>query len=359
MRDCDPSQLFGLWMCEPAYLTRYVDLARGADLQALRAEARAVAAAPKNAPRRYDLTVDGIAVIDLAGPLTKHETTFAALFGGTSMVAARAALRDASRASDVDGIMVKVDSPGGTVAGGAELAEDIRRAAARKPLHTFADDLAASGGLLALAQGSKVWAGPSAEVGSLGVYTVIEDTSGRYAQEGVKVHVVSSAPPLKGAGVEGTEITAQQLAEWQRRVSDTAAWFVGEVATGRKLPPAVIRPLATGEVWIAPKAQALGLVDGVLTFDEAMARLQAEVDAHLDQRARAMARRQVPQQPGLVAPVAAPARVAAASPQQNTAAERAEAMKAEAKRRGITLTAYCRTPEGATAYRAYREAALA
>jgi signal peptide peptidase SppA len=276
VQTCRPDQLFGLWAIEETRFRQYVALAKGADLEKLRAESMAAAEKVAAGPP-YQVTADGIAIIDIAGPMTKYPTSFQALFGGTSTLRTREALRAAVRDPDVHGIMVRVDSPGGTVAGGAELAEDIRRTAARKPLHTYGDDLAASAGLLALAQGSKAWASTNAEVGSIGVYMVVEDTSQVYAQEGVKVHVVSSAPPYKGAGVEGTEITPAQLAEWQRRVSDTADWFVNEVSRGRRMAKDQVQKLATGQVWIADKARELGLIDGVLSFDEALSRLRSQV----------------------------------------------------------------------------------
>jgi signal peptide peptidase SppA len=273
---CRPDQLFGLWAIEETRFRQYVGLAKGADLAQLRAESMAAAEKASAGPL-YPMTSDGIAVIDIAGPMTKYPTSFQALFGGTSTLRTREALRAATRDPDVSAIMLRIDSPGGTVAGGAELAEEIRKAAARKPLHAYADDLAASAGLLALVQARKVWASTNAEVGSIGVYMVVEDTSQVYAQDGVRVHVISSAAPIKGAGVEGTEITPAQLAEWQRRVDDTADWFVNEVSLGRRMPKDAVQKLATGQSWIAEKARGLGLIDGVLSFDEAMSRLRSEV----------------------------------------------------------------------------------
>jgi signal peptide peptidase SppA len=355
MRTCDPSALFGFWMCEPTRLAHYIALARGADLAELRAEAQAAAAAAKKPDgRRYELA-DGIALIELTGPLTKHPTSFQALFGGTSMILARAALRDAERADDVAGIMLRIDSPGGTVDGAGELAEAIRRAAAVKPLWAFADDLAASGGLLALAQASRVWAGPNAEVGSIGVYTVVEDLSGRYEQEGVRVHVISSAPPIKGAGVEGTEVTEPQLAAWRARVNDLADWFVGEVATGRRMPRDAVQKLATGEVWISSKAQSLGLVDEVATFGDALEALRVEVDAE-EQSARALQARleEARKLEAYAALAPPPARRRSAPPPLSPY----EQLEAKAKAAGLDVLDYIETPAGAEAYRLYREGSL-
>jgi len=122
---CRPDKLFGLWAIEEVRFRRMVELARSADLAQLRAESRA-AAATASSPR-YELLPDGIAVIDIAGPMTKYPTTFQALLGGTSTLRAREALRAASRSDVVSGIMLRIDSPGGTTAGLGELAEGFGR----------------------------------------------------------------------------------------------------------------------------------------------------------------------------------------------------------------------------------------
>ncbi len=272
---CRPDQLFGLWAIEPTRFARLVELAKTADLDALRKESRAALATAGERPL-YSLTDDGIAIVDLAGPLTKYETSFSALFGGTSTLRARQAVRAAVRARDVAAIMVMIDSPGGTTAGTADLADDIRDANAIKPTYAYAADLMASAALWIGSGARKVYANKNAEIGSIGVYAVIEDSSGLYQQAGVKVHVISSAPPLKGAGVDGTEITPAQLAEWERQVREVADLFVSEVATGRAMTREQVQALATGQLWLAEKSKGLGLIDGVISLDEAMSRLREE-----------------------------------------------------------------------------------
>jgi signal peptide peptidase SppA len=272
---CRPDQLFGLWAIEETRFRRMVDLAKAVDLAALRAESVAAADRAASQPL-YRTGADGIARIDISGPMTKYPTSFQALLSGTSTLRAREALRAAARDPEVAGILVVIDSPGGTVAGTSDLAAEIRRADAKKPVYTYAEDLAASAALWTLVQGRKAYANQTAEIGSIGAYWVVEDTSQVYAQEGVKVHVISSAPPIKGAGVDGTEVTPAQLAEWERRVKDVADVFASEVASGRGLTQEQVSHLATGAVWVADKARKLGLIDGVMGLDEVMAQLRSE-----------------------------------------------------------------------------------
>lgn len=286
---CRPDQLFGVWAIEETRFRRMVDLARGADLAALRAESEKNAEEAKGRPL-YLTTPEGIAVVEISGPMTKYPTSFQALLGGTATLRTREALRAAQRDPEVLGIMLVVDSPGGTIAGTADLAGDVRRIAAMKPLYAYAADFAASAALWAMSGARHVYANQSAEIGSIGVYSVVEDTSGMYAQEGVKVHVISSAPPIKGAGIDGSPITEPQLAEWKRRVDDMADVFVTELAGGRRLEKKRAQELATGQMWVAEKARQLGLIDGVMSLDEAMARLRSEAMAEQEtQAALAMA----------------------------------------------------------------------
>jgi signal peptide peptidase SppA len=274
-------QLFGVWAIEPSRFARLVDMAKGADLPALRKEnrrARKEAALTRGdaGQQLYSVTADGIAQIFVSGPMTKAETSFQSLFGGTSTVRTRKALRSAARDPEVSGIMVVFDTPGGTIAGTSDLQQEIQASDARKPTYCFIEDLGASAGLYAASGGRRLFANRGAEVGSIGVYAVVYDTSGQYAKESVKVHVISSAPPLKGAGVDGTEITPAQLAEWERQVKDLADVFVSDLAAGRRMEKEKVQALATGQVWVADKALEHGLIDGVMSLDEAMRRLRSE-----------------------------------------------------------------------------------
>ena len=283
---CRPDQLFGLWAIEPERFGRMVAIVKSADLAQLRAEAAAAAAIPGfQAPPLYTVGNDGIAQIELNGPMTKYPTSFSALLGGTSTLRTREALRAAVRDPEVHGIMLVVDSPGGSVAGTADLAADVRLAASRKPLHGYAADQATSAALWAISGARKVWSNANAEIGSIGAFRVVEDTSEQFKQDGVKVHVISSAPPLKGAGVDGTEVTPPQLAEWERRARDQADLMVSELAAARRLPKEKVQSLATGQVWVAEQARQHGLIDGVVSLDEAMRLLRSEAMEDKDVKA--------------------------------------------------------------------------
>lgn len=217
------------------------------------------------------LKADGVATIPLVGSLQKHR---ASLSNNTSTVEARQLLRMAVNDPEVKGIMLFVDSPGGTVAGTGELAAEIARAAAKKPVYAYCEDLCASAAYWAASQATKVFINPTGMAGSIGTYMVVQDYSAAAAQRGVKVNVIK-AGAHKGAGVPGTEITAEQITDFQRTVNQLNEQFLQGVAAGRKLSIDQVRTLADGRVHVGAEAVALKLVDAVSSAEDVVAELVA------------------------------------------------------------------------------------
>ena len=217
----------------------------------------------------YSVTTSGIAIIDLEGSLMKHSTSF----GGSSYIRVRQMLRHAVRNQDVKAILLRVDSPGGTVSGCHDLAADIRAAMAVKPVHTYGEDLVASAALWCGVQASFMSVGPTACIGSIGVFMSVVDFSKSAEDEGLKVIKITTGP-LKGAGVPGTVITEAQIAEWQARVNDYYGHFLDAVSMGCSMARAKVQELATGACWVGTEAVKVGLADAVESFDEAMERIE-------------------------------------------------------------------------------------
>lgn len=214
---------------------------------------------------------DGVEVIGLYGTLMKQQ---ASMSGSTGTVMTRRRLRAAARNPDVNAILLHVESPGGTAAGTHELANDIAAAAQQKPVYAFIEDLGASAAYWAASQATKIFANPTAIVGSIGTYGVVYDYSQYAAKEGIKVHVIR-AGEMKGAGVPGTEVTAEQLAEQQKIVNDRNEFFIRGVKAGRKLSLEQTRELADGRVYVGQAATDRKLIDGVQSLDETFQQLAA------------------------------------------------------------------------------------
>src|SRR5690606_13420747 len=153
---------------------------------------------------------NGIAVINIAGPMMKGGSSF----GGASTVRTRRDIRQAVADDAVSGIMLHIDTPGGTVAGAADLAAEVREARRKKPVRAHISDLGASAAYWIASQAESITANETALIGSIGAVAVVQDTSGMAEKAGITVHVLSTGKH-KGAFAPGSKVTEEQLAEVQ------------------------------------------------------------------------------------------------------------------------------------------------
>jgi len=189
-------EYFGVWAIRPETFQAAVDRVVGMDLRAHVEANTSPAAREAMRDTSYQVLPGGIAVIDLVGPMQKYTSSIS---GGASTVYARRKLRAAAMSDEVTAIIVRIDSPGGTVAGTQELADDVAAAAKRKTTVAMIEDMGASAAYWTASQASAVWANRTALVGSIGTFAVIHDLSAHAGQLGVKVHVVK-AGEHKGGG---------------------------------------------------------------------------------------------------------------------------------------------------------------
>lgn len=256
------------WALHEPRLRALLEHVRGLDLVRHAAEYQAARPTVGEAPADdYAVNADGVATVEMRGALTKYGSS---LSGAKSMVRLRKAVRDAARDDAVRTITLVIDSPGGSVYGLDDLALEVADAARVKPVVAYIEDLAASAAYYVASQATRIVAGPAAVIGDIGTYLVVKDSSAAAAEAGFVVHVVRSAP-LKGAGEPGTAITDGMLAAWQQEVDAYAARFQTMVAAGRKMSTERVAALATGAVWMAPEALALGLIDEIGALDAVLA----------------------------------------------------------------------------------------
>lgn len=234
--------------------------------------------------RPFDVVDDGIALIVISGVMAKGFSKFA----DVNTIAIRQAVRMAAEAKDVRGIFLMIDSPGGTVAGTADLADDVRDAARIKPLRVHADDLIASAALWAGVAAERITASRTTEIGSIGTMLVIEDLSRAAEESGVEVIVISTGA-MKGAGAPGTEITSEQREMFQQRVDNLNTHFLSAVSDGRRLRGDRLEAVSDGRVFIAEQARELGLIDDIMSGDDALASFRRSLRQRAASRSRAAA----------------------------------------------------------------------
>lgn len=251
--------------CQTLDISQHLDAVSASDAEPARVSVR----------RGYSYeVVDGVAVVSLEGLLMKHE---ASMDESTSTVMMRNTIRKMRIDDAVKAVVICVDSPGGTVSGAYDLADDIAALATGKPCYGYAQNLSASAGYLQLSQCREISAGRTALVGSIGTYASVRDYSGWFKKQGMRVHLIGSGG-FKGAGLPGTKITAAQLAEWQREVDGLNAAFIDAVSKGRRLDRATVEKLADGRVHIAADAKNAKLIDRVESLDELVSRVSKSVN---------------------------------------------------------------------------------
>lgn len=217
-----------------------------------------------------------VGIVTVAGDIVDGEAP-AGTAGGETI---SRIILDAVATGDLDALVVRVDSPGGS----ALAAERIRLAVmeakrAKLPVIVSMGNVAASGGYWISTAGDKVFAEPSTITGSIGVFGILPTFENTAAKIGVSGDGISTTP-LSGQPdvLRGTNAITDQL--MQGGVEDIYRRFTGLVAAERKIPLARVEEIAQGRVWDGGSARQLGLIDAFGSLDDAVA--EAAKRAKLD-----------------------------------------------------------------------------
>ena len=221
----------------------------------------------------------GIAVLPLYGVVTQRGNMVDDISGpgSTSTQQFSAVLRQMLADDSVGQILIDIDSPGGSVYGVAELASEIVKARAQKPVIAVANSLAASAAYWLGCSASEFYVTPGGEVGSIGVWQAHFDYSKALEEDGVKPTLIS-AGKFKVEGNPYVPLDEQAQAFMQSRVDDYYNAFVEAVAIGRGVSVNDVRTgMGEGRVLGADAALALNMVDGIASFDDVLAKMQANI----------------------------------------------------------------------------------
>ena len=215
------------------------------------------------------VTQRGNMVDDVSGPGTASTQQFSNLL--------RAALQDET----VSQILIDIDSPGGSVYGVAELADEIVSARAQKPVVAIANSLAASAAYWIGCSASEFYVTPGGEVGSIGVWQAHQDYSKAMDEAGVKTTLIS-AGKFKVEGTPYAPLDEEAQGFMQSRVDDYYAAFTKAVAKGRGVPISQVRDgMGQGRVLGADAALASSMVDGIATFNDVVKKMRRDARVQL------------------------------------------------------------------------------
>jgi protease-4 len=197
-----------------------------------------------------------IALIRLNGSIAESKQIELLNVPGITPKLVQGYLKKARQDNDIKAVVLRIDSPGGSVAASQEIAEMVRQF--EKPRVVSMGDMAASGGYYISVYADKIVANPGTATGSIGVITQVIHFEGLLEKMGLKVETIKSGRH-KDMGFR--ELTAEEHQILQDMCDEMYNEFVEAVAKGRNLDPDYVRQLATGQVYTGVQAVKLGLVD--------------------------------------------------------------------------------------------------
>lgn len=173
----------------------------------------------------------------------------------------------------VRGIVLEIESPGGTVGASQSLYREVRelREEDDRPVVAWIGDVGASGGYYVGLAADSLYALPGSITGSIGVIMQFPNTRELLRKAGVSVEIVRSGE-RKGSGSLFRELSESDREVFQTLVDDTYGHFLDAVVDNRSLSRDSARALADGSVYSGERAVRLGLVDGLATRSEAIER---------------------------------------------------------------------------------------
>ncbi|HAF6017421.1 TPA: signal peptide peptidase SppA [Salmonella enterica] len=208
-----------------------------------------------------------IAVIFANGAIMDGEETPGNVGGDTTA----SQIRDARLDPKVKAIVLRVNSPGGSVNASEVIRAELAAAkAAGKPVVVSMGGMAASGGYWISTPANYIVASPSTLTGSIGIFGVINTVENSLSSIGVHSDGVSTSPLADISMTKALSPEAQQM--MQLSIEYGYKRFITLVADARKRTPEQIDKIAQGHVWTGEDAKANGLVDSLGDFDDAVAK---------------------------------------------------------------------------------------
>lgn len=228
---------------------------------------------PDHSPKRPT-----IAVLSLGGTIIDGDSTGGGLFGGDSSVGSRTirnAIEELLKEDLIKGVVVRIDSPGGSAVASEVMWQGLRRLAEKKPVWASVGSMAASGGYYVAVGTDRIYANPSSIVGSIGVVGGRLSMDGLY--EKLKVGVVSrTRGPKAGMFRSTTPWNDQELALVRTKMAETYSLFTKRVTQGRK--GIDLGKTAEGRLFTGDKALKLGMVDEIGGLDDTVTGLAKSLD---------------------------------------------------------------------------------
>jgi signal peptide peptidase SppA len=218
--------------------------------------------AARRAKRVYELVTNDTAVIHVDGIIDKNLSALDMLcYGGYDLNDFDRAVQMAQQNSDIRNVVLKIDSPGGSVTGVPESAALVAKLAQTKNVYAYSEGLMCSAAYYIASQADQMFSTSSSSVGSIGVYLALLDESKRLEMDGLKVDLIK-AGRLKAAGSGFQPLTDEERAHFQGQVDKIYEMFTNAVSSKR---PQVESEAMQGQSFFGEEALNMQLVDGIVS----------------------------------------------------------------------------------------------
>lgn len=224
-------------------------------------------------------TVEGsgtakVLLLDLSGVLSEEVVTFSV---GTPpprvplLARVREELRKAEEDDRIKAVIVRINSPGGTITASDILYREIHNFKARRKIPVIAAimDVGASGGYYVALAADTIFVHPTTITGSIGVVMLTVNAQGLMEKIGVAPLAIKSGN-MKDAGSLFRALTPDERAIFQGVIDDMHGRFVKLIVQSRRIPEDRVRAFADGRIYTAEQAKALDLVDRIGYLDDAV-----------------------------------------------------------------------------------------
>lgn len=249
----------GIWMADPELL-----------VAALKADESRLSDDPADGVNASDTA--NVRTIRINGSLNKQAGPIARLLGSQAdPKAIRMQAKQARKDDDVDAVFLQFNSPGGRVSGVPLAAKEIRKLSDEKPTIAYADGSMASAAYWLASGADRRYAAPTARVGSLAAMRTVKSYAEKLEDEGIDVRVIRSGE-WKGKPHPAEQLTSESVSVIEGKVESMHESLVDDLAAGLGLPREEAAELADGRYYLPEKAKEKGLIDGVLSPEEARER---------------------------------------------------------------------------------------
>jgi protease-4 len=212
---------------------------------------------------------DKIAVVELVGEIYFRDSTSSFIKKDVEYYVTK--LTNLFKRKDVKGIVLKINSPGGSVAAVQRLYHQIIKLKSQynKPVVCYVSELCASGGYYVASACDKIVSCEGGVIGSVGVLLQVGNISGLLKKIGVNIEVIKSSK-YKDVGSMFREMLPEERQMFETLVNTAYEQFISAIIEGRKLSREEVMKFADGRVFIAPQAVELKMIDGIGDEEDAI-----------------------------------------------------------------------------------------